>query len=189
MQKRNLFFVLFTLVLFSFASVFAQDPNIPPPKILTSHVMNGEATSLPQPIYPAAARAVKAQGVVNVQVLIDQKGNVESAQAVSGHPLLRRSAEDAAFRARFKPTSLDGQNAKLTGVIVYKFIPNNNRERSWESYGISFGFAETNGIGDSFGLPEKFSNEQEQLNQLKQSNLWKHKKHRFLLSPLQSNQN
>ncbi|MGE3466074.1 MAG: energy transducer TonB, partial [Pyrinomonadaceae bacterium] len=59
-------------------------------------VLNGKATSLPKPDFPAAAKAVRAQGAVTVQIMIDQNGNVESAAALSGHPLLRSAAEKAA---------------------------------------------------------------------------------------------
>lgn len=93
------------------------------PKTIAKGVLNGSAVSLPKPAYPAGARAVRASGTVNVQVLIDENGNVISAKAVSGHPLLRSSAEKAARRARFRSTLLSGQPVKVTGVLVYNFKP------------------------------------------------------------------
>lgn len=84
-------------------------------------VINGKATSLPKPPYPPAARAVRAQGDVSVQVMIDETGRVVSAKAVSGHPLLKNAAESAAQSARFAPTLLSNQPVKVTGVIIYKF--------------------------------------------------------------------
>ena len=93
------------------------------PKKISGGVLNGKATSLPAPAYPAAARAVKASGAVNVQVTIDEQGNVVSASAVSGHPLLRQAAEEAARNAKFAPTSLQGVPVTVTGVIVYNFVP------------------------------------------------------------------
>jgi TonB family protein len=85
-------------------------------------VVNGKATSLPKPQYPAAAKAVKAGGAVSVQVLIGEEGNVVSASAVSGHPLLRAASEQAARGARFSPTMLCGQKVKVSGIIVYNFV-------------------------------------------------------------------
>ncbi|MBX3244096.1 MAG: TonB family protein [Acidobacteria bacterium] len=85
-------------------------------------VLNGKATSLPKPAYPAAARAVCAEGTVSVQVVLDEEGNVASASAVSGHPLLRSAAVDAARGARFSPTTLNGEPVKVSGVIVYNFV-------------------------------------------------------------------
>ena len=97
-------------------------PPPPPSKPISKGVVNGSAVSLPKPAYPPAARAVRASGAVNVQVLIDENGSVVSASAVSGHPLLRSAAESAARRARFKPTLLSGQPVKVNGVIVFNFV-------------------------------------------------------------------
>lgn len=101
-----------------------QPPTNPPTvKVVSGGVLNGKAIDLPKPVYPAAARAVKASGAVNVQVTVDENGNVLSASAVSGHPLLRASAVAAAKNAKFKPTNLSGQPVKVKGVIVYNFVP------------------------------------------------------------------
>lgn len=59
---------------------------------------------------------------MTVQVLIDERGNVVSATAVSGHPLLRAAAVSAARSARFSPTMLSGQPVKVSGVITYNFV-------------------------------------------------------------------
>ena len=93
------------------------------PKQISGGVLNGKATSLPKPPYPPAARAVRAAGAVTVQVLIDESGSVVSASAVSGHPLLRAAAVQAARGARFSPTQLSGQPVKVSGVITYNFVP------------------------------------------------------------------
>ncbi len=93
----------------------------PIPKIVSKGVINGSAISLPKPAYPPTAKAVGASGAVNVQVTIDEAGNVTSASAVSGHPLLRQVAAQAARGAKFKPTLLSGQAVKVSGIIVYNF--------------------------------------------------------------------
>ena len=90
-------------------------------KTISGGVLNSKATNLPQPAYPPAARAVRAHGSVSVQVTVDETGEVISASAVSGHPLLRASAVQAARSAKFTPTKLSGQPVKVTGVITYNF--------------------------------------------------------------------
>ncbi len=90
--------------------------------VVSNGVINGKAISLPQPEYPSAAKAVNANGSVSVQVLIDEQGNPISATAVSGNPLLRAAAVQAARKAKFTPTQLSGKPVKITGVIVYNFI-------------------------------------------------------------------
>ncbi|MGQ0540690.1 MAG: TonB family protein, partial [Blastocatellia bacterium] len=92
------------------------------PKQISGGVLNGKAISLPKPPYPVAARAVGASGSVTVQVLIDENGDVVSANAVSGHPLLRAGATEAARGAKFSPTRLQGLPVKVSGVITYNFV-------------------------------------------------------------------
>jgi protein TonB len=84
-------------------------------------VLNGKALSLPHPAYPPAAKAVKAEGAVSVQVLIDENGDIVSATAVSGHPLLRAAAVEAARKAKFSQTFMEGTAVKVTGILTYNF--------------------------------------------------------------------
>jgi len=73
-------------------------------------------------VYPALAKQIKAQGPVNVQILVDEQGKVIMAQPISGHPTLTPAAKEAAMRARFTPTVLNGQAVKVQGVITYNFV-------------------------------------------------------------------
>jgi TonB family protein len=91
-------------------------------KIISGGVLNGKASKLVAPEYPPAAMAVGASGTVVVQVTIDEQGKIISATAVSGHPLLKAAAEQAARKAEFAPTQLQGVPVKVTGVITYNFI-------------------------------------------------------------------
>jgi len=88
---------------------------------ISGGVMNGKAKSLPAPEYPAIAKAARASGSVTVNVTVDKEGNVISANAVSGHPLLQAAAVTAARQAKFAPTKLSGQPVKVSGVLVYTF--------------------------------------------------------------------
>lgn len=85
-------------------------------------VLNGKALQLTKPGYPAEARESKASGAVNVQVEIDELGNVVSAKAVSGNEMLRAASEEAARNSKFAPTMLSGVPVKVTGIIVYNFV-------------------------------------------------------------------
>lgn len=95
-------------------------------KSISGGVLNGKATNLVKPAYPAAARAVNASGSVNVQVTIDENGDVISATAVSGHPLLRAASVTAARQSKFAPTYLSGEAVKVNGIIVYNFVADKN---------------------------------------------------------------
>lgn len=101
-----------------------KKPPVEPTKktpVKSGGVVNGQAKYLPKPAYSSAAKAVRASGTVNVQVLIDEAGNVVSANAVDGHPLLKIEAERAARNAKFNPTLLTGVPVKVSGIIIYKF--------------------------------------------------------------------
>jgi TonB family protein len=85
-------------------------------------IVNGKAINLPKPEYPQIAKAIRAAGEVQIQVVIDKKGNVVEAKAVSGHPFLRSESIKAALKSTFEPVKLSGKPVKITGVIVYKFL-------------------------------------------------------------------
>ncbi|CAN5790800.1 hypothetical protein BH24ACI3_BH24ACI3_03880 [soil metagenome] len=90
--------------------------------ITKERVLNGKAKKLPAPPYPSAAKAVKASGAVQVHVIIEGTGKIFSAEATSGHPLLRPAAMWAACRAEFTPTLLDGQPIIVSGIVTYNFV-------------------------------------------------------------------
>jgi TonB family protein len=110
--------------------ISGQSPDSVPPvrreqstsKIISGGVLNGRAIELPKPAYPSMARVAHASGTVVVEVVIDEKGHVTSAQAISGHPLLKAASVEAALNAKFTPTKLAGQPVKVSGVITYNFV-------------------------------------------------------------------
>ena len=107
-----------------------ETPPPPPPEprptpkktVVAGGVLNGKAISKPAPEYPAIAKAARASGTVVVQIVVGEDGQVISASAVSGHPLLQSAAVAAARKARFSPTTLSGQPVKVSGVITYNFV-------------------------------------------------------------------
>ena len=103
----------------------SEPPPSPGPKPIlkpvSGGVLNGTAVLLPPPIYPEAAKRMRTQGVVTVDVILDETGKVVAANASSGPAILRDAAVQAALKARFSPTKLSGQPVKVAGVINYKF--------------------------------------------------------------------
>jgi len=86
-------------------------------------ILNGKAKSLPKPAYPSEARMQRLSGTVSVKVKIDEQGNVTEARAICGHPILGKASEDSARGAKFEPTMIDGKPTKVSGIIVYNFVP------------------------------------------------------------------
>jgi TonB family protein len=101
----------------------AQRPSTEPGKRapISAGVLNGKAISLPKPDYPSDAKAAGAEGVVVIQVTIDEQGNVTEARAISGPKQLQDVSVSAALQAKFSPTLLSGEPVKVTGVLVYNF--------------------------------------------------------------------
>ncbi|HYO90646.1 MAG TPA: energy transducer TonB [Pyrinomonadaceae bacterium] len=99
-------------------SAFKLDEELK--KAVRGGVLNAKAISLPKPSYPDDI--LGATGTVTVQVLVDEEGKVIWAKALLGHPSLQEAARQAALKARFEPLKLQGQPAKVTGVLTYNFI-------------------------------------------------------------------
>ncbi len=91
-------------------------------KTINGGVINGKALSLPPPSYPSGAKQRGSRGAILVKVLIDEKGEVVSARAFCGQDEeLRNASENAAMKAKFRPTTLEGKPVKVSGVITYIF--------------------------------------------------------------------
>ena len=84
-------------------------------------VLQGAAVVKAQPIYPPSARRFNASGPVEVQVTISQTGRVINAKAVSGHPLLRDAAVEAARKWVFEPTTIGGVPVETQTVLTFVF--------------------------------------------------------------------
>jgi protein TonB len=75
------------------------------------------------PEYPALARQAHISGTVVVEAVIDERGNVVQAHAVSGHPLLLSAALGAVFQWKYEPTSLNGQPVSVELRVLVVFRP------------------------------------------------------------------
>ena len=73
--------------------------NVKPPRLLFA----------PNPEYPVLARLSHLSGIVVIQAVIDEDGNVTAMRGVSGHPLLIAVAWNAVSKRRYEPTILDGE--------------------------------------------------------------------------------
>lgn len=103
----------------------AQTPSANPTaaggQLLNVGSLVEKATQRVAPSYPQLARERNLRGVVTVYLVVDERGAVEAVQRASGPELLRRAAEDAARRWKFRPTIVDGRPVRVAGFISFNF--------------------------------------------------------------------
>lgn len=79
------------------------------------------ATRQTQPVYPPTAKSMRATGVVKVEVMVNESGDVSEVQKASGPALLQGAAKDAVKQWKFKPFVRDGQPVKAMGFVSFNF--------------------------------------------------------------------
>ena len=75
------------------------------------------------PEYPPLARQTRISGTVVIDAVIDERGNVVQARAVSGHPLLVAAALRAVLQWKYEPTSLNGKPVSVELQVQVSFHP------------------------------------------------------------------
>ncbi len=83
--------------------------------------IRAEVITKVQPVYPLVARTQRISGTVELDVEINEKGNVVSATAISGPEPLRGAAEEAVLQWKFKPASFNGANMSSRARISVAF--------------------------------------------------------------------
>ena len=79
------------------------------------------ATKQQAPIYPPAAKSMRASGVVKVEVTVNETGDVTEVHNTTGPSLLQTAAKDAIRKWKFKPFVRDGQPVRATGFVNFNF--------------------------------------------------------------------
>ena len=98
-----------------------EPANVQQAQPVTDGALKGKETRLPSPEYPAAAKREGVSGKVTVAVTVNNKGDVITARAVSGHTLLQAAAEKAARGAKFSIEKQARGGARTSGTITYDF--------------------------------------------------------------------
>jgi hypothetical protein len=83
------------------------------------NVLDQKALEKPAAILPP--EAAEMTGEVLVEVTIDETGKVEEAHALNGLRLMQAASVEAAYKAKFPPTILSGQPARVLGILKYRF--------------------------------------------------------------------
>jgi protein TonB len=85
--------------------------DVKPPRLLSG----------PAPVYPFLAKQSRIQGIVVIEAIIDEHGNVIEERAISGHPLLIPPAMKAVAQRKYEPTILDGEATPVNLRVEINF--------------------------------------------------------------------
>lgn len=103
-------------------------PIPPPPQAAKKRIVRvgsnlkaPRQTYVVQPEYPPLALQARVSGVVVVDAVIDEHGNVVGAHALSGHPLLIPAALRAVLQWKYEPTLLNGTPTAVEMEVTVHF--------------------------------------------------------------------
>lgn len=131
-MARNLFYLIIIL-LFASPHVSAQKKETITISASISEKISGKrcrdlrlgkALSLPAPKYPTEAKSAKIGGTIEIAVEIDESGNILRVEKISGNKILQGAAIVAAMKSKFVSTLCDGVKTRVSGTIIYIFLPN-----------------------------------------------------------------
>ena len=84
-------------------------------------ILNGKILNELSPAYPQKAKEHNIQGLVEVELLVNEDGEVIFANPLSGPEGLWAESVKASVTARFGPMKLSGKPVKITGRIILDF--------------------------------------------------------------------
>lgn len=103
---------------------------------LAGGILIGKAIDLKKPAFPTNCRCKFSKNLKTiVQFVVNERGFVESAKGISGHPLLRAASEQAIRNSRFSVSLIDNLPVKAFGMIIYDF---KLRKKSWQTQIIKY---------------------------------------------------
>jgi TonB family protein len=115
---------LLTILAFLLAvgTALAQEAPAGPPYRVGGEVTRPEKVSGDPPAYTELARRARITGVVIVEAIIDEQGNVSSTRVLKGLPMgLDRAAVDAVEAWKFKPATMYGKPVAVYYTLTVSF--------------------------------------------------------------------
>jgi protein TonB len=106
-------------------------PPPPPARARTGPYRVGGKVQAPrlihsvQPVFPILAKQARIQGTVQIDSVIDERGNVTQMRVVTGNPLLVPAAFDAVKEWKYQPTLLNGTPISVEMVVTVQFVLGN----------------------------------------------------------------
>lgn len=92
-----------------------------PPPAVGGQLQPPRLISSTPPTYPSHARAQRLQGVVVLDVLVDETGKVVETKVVSGNALLLPAAQDSLRTWKYQPAQLNGKPISVHTTVNVRF--------------------------------------------------------------------
>ena len=107
------------------ASLVSGPAKLPAAPLSTLRISQGVSQGLlikkVQPVYPQNAKAMRLEGPVDMEAVIDKEGKITNLKVLKGQPVLARAAADAVRQWRYKPYYLDGDPVEIETQITIVF--------------------------------------------------------------------
>jgi TonB family protein len=91
-----------------------------------SHFVQFPLKTKVKPSYPSEAVRRGLQGKISVKILVNRDGDVVKACALNGDEVLRRAAEEAALKWKFKRKVAAGRESFVEAGISFNFVLDKN---------------------------------------------------------------
>jgi TonB family protein len=127
MTPATKFIPTLLLILYATTSIFGEAQNRGSAKKVKRSLYQSIDEQAVKRVEPTYNQHLRLEGNVVVRVEVDEKGDVISAKAISGHPLLRGFAVEAAKNWKFAPKLYKGKPVSNKGTIRIHF------PSSWET--------------------------------------------------------
>lgn len=101
-------------------AVAAALPAFAQEEITTANAL-GRVVKKVAPTFPVAAKQLNVTGTQDVQIVVDEQGNVTDAKVLKGNALFTQSSLAAVKEWKFTPLLKDGQPVKFTAVITFNY--------------------------------------------------------------------
>jgi protein TonB len=104
-------------------SLLSTQPRLPSNELRTSQgITGGTLTHRVNPVYPTQARIQRIEGIVTLEALVGEDGNVHDVKVTSGSAVLGTAAKQAVEQWRYQPFQLNGKPVSMaTSVkIIFK---------------------------------------------------------------------
>jgi periplasmic protein TonB len=120
-RNPRLRFLVLIMLVFSGAADLTMEGAEEKTMPVSEKDLRAAAVRRVEPEYPAVARQIRLAGDVELEIVVDEAGNVEKVKITRGNTLLTGPSIQAIRKWKFKPFGPEGQPAKAAGPIRFNF--------------------------------------------------------------------